>query len=99
MMGPVFTAALVRLDAALRDAPHRNPDHGSDAILIIADAIDGAAEAMDLSTITAEEELRAFATALRNRATRARTLASIHATPMTEVSAMEACRMLRRKES
>jgi hypothetical protein len=73
---------LARLDAMIADAPFRNPAFPADAVLIAADAVDAAATALDQhGAALAAEEQRAFATALRNRASRARTLAGV-LTPM-----------------
>ena len=86
---------LARLDAMLAEAPFRNPAFPADAILLSAEAVDQAAEALQRHGAAEEaEEQRALATALRNRAARWRNLAAVftpmaphpHAIPCTRAS-------------
>lgn len=74
---------LTRLDAMLAEAPWNNRAFPADVLLIFADAADADARTLDHGAPVLAEERRALATGLRNRASRARTLAGV-LTPMEQ---------------
>jgi hypothetical protein len=93
-----FDALLRRVDAALAEAPSRNPDYGSDVLLSIADACVQAAVVLERTGRARQAETyRAAATGFRNRGDRARALAPAHALPLRTVNVADVPDYLRRE--
>ena len=93
-----FTAIFARIDAAMATAPARNPDYGSDAMLILSDACNDAARALEHTGKAGEAEIyHAACLGFRNRADRARARAPIHALPLRTVTGAPVQEYLRRE--